>query len=135
MLKLLKKSLVKDMQITLDGMAKTHDVRRPLRDVNSGTFHHIMQNLVDGKDILPEKVSLRINVDEDNIYEAYDLVDFLERVNLKGYVSPYLGKVENYNNCYVDTVCLTESKYSKGSIDFLGKAYSSLEDFHLQVGD
>lgn len=129
-LSILQESLVKDMQITLDGIAQTHDMRRPLKGKNSGTFHQIIKNLVDGKELLPKEVILRINTDKDNMKEAYALVDYLKTKGLIEYVSPYLGKVENHNDCYSDAICLSESKYAKESINFIAKAYPSITDFH-----
>lgn len=127
---ILEKNLVKDIQITLDGMAETHDIRRPLKDEKCGTFYKIIENLIDGKELLPEEVMLRINVDKDNINEAYDLIDFLKSKDLMGYVSPYLGKIENHNDCYSEPICLSEIKYAESTINFMAKAYPSLLDFH-----
>lgn len=129
-LNILKESLVKDMQITLDGMGQTHDMRRPLKVKKGGTFDQIIKNLVDGKELLPKEVSLRINTDENNINEAYALVDYLKSKGLLEYVSPYLGKVENHNDCYSDAICLSESKYVKTAINLMAKVYPSITDFH-----
>lgn len=129
-LNILKECLVKNIQITLDGMTQTHDIRRPLKDNKGGTFDKIIKNLEVGKELLPKDVMLRINTDKDNIEEAYALVDYLNSKDLLAYVSPYLGKVENQNDCYSDAKCLTESKYVKTAINLIAKAYPSITDFH-----
>ena len=70
----LKECQVGRVQITLDGPKEIHDVRRPLVNGN-GTYDIIMKNIMDVKEVLP--ISLRINVDYDNIAEANKVMNFL----------------------------------------------------------
>ena len=83
----LKECQVGRVQITIDGPKEIHDVRRPLVNGN-GTYDIIMKNIMDVKEVLP--ISLRINVDYDNIAEANKVMNFLREKDMLKYVSPYL---------------------------------------------
>lgn len=73
---LLKKSLIKGVQITIDGTAKTHNKRRRHKSGIS-TFEKIVSN---AKEALNNNaaIKIRINIDEENIDELPSLVDFFE---------------------------------------------------------
>ena len=112
----LKECQVGRVQITLDGPKEIHDVRRPLVNGN-GTYDIIMKNIMDVKEVLP--ISLRINVDYDNIAEANKVMNFLREKDMLKYVSPYLGLVEPYNDNYQEDKCFSDEMYSKYNLKFL----------------
>lgn len=66
---------IKKMQITLDGIAKHHDVTRPHMD-GSGTFDVIYNNIIKALK-LNLKLTLRINVNQDNYLEIVNLLDMI----------------------------------------------------------
>ncbi|MFC3746437.1 radical SAM protein [Paenibacillus sp. GCM10012306] len=99
------------LQVTLDGMAEMHDRRRPLAN-GEPTFNVIMNNLKENIDILPH-VSLRINVDKNNLESGKNILDYLKEHKMEHRVVPYLGKISNDNNCYTSSECLTMYEFSK----------------------
>lgn len=112
----LKECRVNMAQITIDGSQAIHDSRRPL--VNGmGTYKVIIKNLEDTLGILP--ISLRINVDCENISAADQVVEYLKSKNMLGSVHPYLGLVIPYNDSYQKNKCLTDEVYSKSALQFL----------------
>lgn len=57
---------IKDVQITMDGPAEIHNLRRPFKD-GTPTYDIIMKNILDILNNEPSvKVRLRINIDRDN---------------------------------------------------------------------
>lgn len=115
--RLLKSLDVSAIQITLDGISDVHNKRRPLFD-GSETFETIVNNIKDVADILPNNIVLRINIDKDNTDSLHEIEDFLVQNKLLKIVQPYLGNVENANECYNDSSCLLPSEFSKINFDF-----------------
>lgn len=90
---MLIRNKVNSCQVTIDGTKKTHDKRRGYKNNKGSSFDRILGNmkLVAGKIDL----SVRINVDADNITHAAALLDFFERQGFfrsgdKGFL-PYLA--------------------------------------------
>ncbi len=82
---------LKLVQITLDGMEQCHNERRMLKN-NEGTFREIIDNIDYACDFI--KISLRINVDESNICDVCELLDFCKtKRNWKEKVVPYVAPV------------------------------------------
>lgn len=105
-------------QVTVDGPKEIHDTRRPLAN-GQGTYDTVMKNLLEVRGIMP--VSLRINVDYDNISAADKVVEYLREQDMLGYVQPYLGLVESYNDKYEKDKCLSDELYSKINLQFWTK--------------
>jgi uncharacterized protein len=80
------------VQITLDGPARVHDVRRPLAG-GGGTFSRIVANLELALDA-GLSVLLRTNVDQANVHALTDLARFVHdrgwpaRPNFRAYLAP-----------------------------------------------
>jgi len=68
---------VHDVQITLDGLAKTYEARKQYRDQRSGIFKRILQKIetVAKADI---NVHVRLNIDRENMEEMLELLSMLE---------------------------------------------------------
>lgn len=83
---------VKVMQVTLDGLEEAHDLRRKKKDGN-GTFRQIIHNLDYAKDLF--RISLRINVDKENIESVAKLLTWLqeEKSDWNNKVVPYVAPV------------------------------------------
>lgn len=116
--KKLKEYKVEFAQITVDGPQRVHDKRRPLVN-GAGSYQTIMKNLKEINGILP--ISLRINVDSDNLDDADQVVEQLKEANLLHSVYPYLGLVIPYNGKYSSDKCLSDNSYSKYNLQFLIK--------------
>lgn len=77
------------VQITLDGLKKNHDIRRPLRN-GKGTFDKIFQNLSLFSEF-PIRVDIRMNIDNENCRDYIALqkkIAELENPNIIVYPSP-----------------------------------------------
>lgn len=112
----LNESSITALQITLDGNENTHNVRRPLLG-GKPTFDKIISNL----EVLIEsncKVTIRINVDRSNMNEVNYIVDELENRKILERVMVYLAKVENINQTYKDSMCLSEREFEILKNDF-----------------
>lgn len=112
----LKELKVKKVQITLDGPKETHDNRRPLVD-GKPTFDTIVENLINTKGIIP--VDIRINVDENNLEELNNYVQFFIKHDLLNSVSPYLGLVLPFDGAYDKNNCLTLENFSQFNLQSL----------------
>jgi uncharacterized protein len=66
-------------QVTLDGPEAVHDRRRKLRN-GKGTFRRIIENLRETADII--SISLRINIDRDNVDTACEVAEILKQNGL-----------------------------------------------------
>ena len=109
-LELLKDLKVGFLQITIDGDRDTHNIMRPHVD-GSGTFDKILKNLLANSDILPP-VSLRINVDKNNIDSGRVVLNLLEEHNLLEKVMPNLGQIIPDNGTYDKASCLSTCDFS-----------------------
>lgn len=92
---------VRSCQVTVDGPKEVHDKRRMYRQSNSSSFDRIFRNIrrVIGK----MEVSVRINVDADNIPHAFSLLDifreegFFQDTNFGFF--PYMAIAGPLNPC------------------------------------
>ncbi len=114
----LKEWRLSSLQVTVDGPKEIHDSRKPLLN-GGGTYDVIMENLKQVKGILP--ISLRINVDLDNISAADEVMKSLKESDILDGVSPYLGLVIPYNDNYQEEKCFSDEMYSKYNLQFLLK--------------
>jgi len=113
------------LQVTVDGLPEVHDLKRPLA-CSGGTFDTIMENLKNGKDLLPS-VALRINVDKNNVESGQQIYQFLQDNGLLDKVNPYFGKIENYTEANNETDCLSACDFSEVDYDFATFAASNKE--------
>lgn len=88
---ILKQCNVNNIQITIDGDKDIHNKRRPLKN-GDGTFDKIINNLINlrGQNI---NIALRINVDNNNCNQVFDILDILYNNGLQDFVFPYLARV------------------------------------------
>jgi len=115
----LKKLKVSSVQITLDGYKDTHDKRRPFKDKRKSSFDAIIKNLEETAGILP--VSLRINVDKENVEQSIQFVNDLKAQPWfkKDKIYPYFGYVRKYTaSCRCsDEECLLPGEFWKKSYE------------------
>lgn len=105
------------LQITLDGMQSEHDRMRPLRG-GGGTFETIINNLKNGYDLLPF-VSLRVNIDKDNLQAGDSIYRFLQDNQMLEKVRPYFGKLMSEAGTHDSSRCLNMCDFSEAIYDFL----------------
>lgn len=104
--KLFKELNLETIQITLDGLADTHNLRRSLKD-GSKTFDVILKNII----ILSEagiKVKVRVNLDKSNI-DQFDKVRRLLPDNVIVY--PALVTKESTQSSEIQNQCLKCSDF------------------------
>lgn len=76
------------VQITIDGTEKVHNERRPYKS-GEGSFQDVLQNLRNTLNFTDIEVTLRINVEEETIPDAEELLSRLKKLNLP----PKLNKI------------------------------------------
>jgi uncharacterized protein len=108
---------ISNIQITLDGLPEQHDKRRPLKG-GQPTFSKIISNLKESKDDLPCRVSIRVNVDKQNISQVDAIIKILEENGLNDAAFAYLGMVENSNGTYEDSECFHTQEFSEYDYEF-----------------
>lgn len=109
---------VSNIQITLDGSREQHDKRRFLEG-GQPTFDKIISNLKESKDVLPCQVSIRVNVDKQNVSQVDEILNILQENGLGGVTSAYLGMVENSNDTYQDSKCYCTQEFSELDYNFM----------------
>ncbi|MFR3329973.1 MAG: radical SAM protein [Odoribacter splanchnicus] len=110
----LKKYNIKSIQITIDGLAETHNKLRVAKD-GQPTFERIVKNIDEVVDLLPDCLfKVRVNINKQN-GEEYALLykEFRNKWKEKKNFAIYFSFVEDYGQCDVD--CYT----SKEKIDFI----------------
>lgn len=106
------------LQITLDGDKEIHDTRR-IRADGSGTFDKVCEGVTEALK-LGVQVSLRVNVDKDNLYslprlkELFDEQHWTEYPNFGPYLSPVECYEESGDHDTVTDADILEYVYEKG---------------------
>jgi uncharacterized protein len=81
----------RSVQISLDGPPAVHNVRRPLKSSEKGSFDQIFNNIKEIRNIL--RILIRTNVDSQNYDSLPKLMDILVENNLTKEVDFYLDMV------------------------------------------
>lgn len=87
---LLSRSLVREVQVTLDGPREIHNARRPLRNSSQGTFDRIVEG-VEAALAAGLKINLRVVVDREDIDFLPELARFAKE---RGWTSNPLFKTQ-----------------------------------------
>lgn len=98
-------------QVTLDGPARLHDLRRKLRG-GQGTFQRILGNLEESAGILG--IVVRVNVDERNMEAAPEVVETLEAAGLLSRVQIFFAPVNETEGACADMKarCYTNERFA-----------------------
>ena len=112
---ILKEIGVKRVQITLDGSKESHDKRRILLN-GEGSFNKIIDNIKNCYDLLD--INIRVNLDKRNSNEYIEVLEELEKANLKNKVSIYIAPVDNINDTAQCTTGLNEYEFADNQDDF-----------------
>lgn len=120
---MLVKNKVKTIQITLDGTEETHDKRRYLKD-GGKTFSKIVDNLYSLVNTYKEKkgelprINIRINADQNNQEEAFELLKYISNSPLSKFIALDIAAV--YDPLDVEhSYTLTFEDYNKLKDDFM----------------
>ena len=116
----LNNNRISKIQVTLDGIAQTHDSRRMHR-TGKGTYYQIMENLKLCKLFYQGRVDLRVNVDRYNINEVDKLVEELKAQEIFDYVNLYLGRVTDTNEPTCNDSCLSCQCFAEQNVNFIMK--------------
>ncbi|QUH18786.1 radical SAM/SPASM domain-containing protein [Alkaliphilus sp. B6464] len=118
-------------QVTLDGNKYTHDKSRRLKDQGVGSFDTIIKNV----DLVAEdiEIHLRVNIQKNNINDAYELLDYFEKNNLKNRVSIYFAPIRpDTEACsHVENLCLSQVDFAAFNSEILTIAWEKGYDFPL----
>lgn len=102
-------------KMSLDGIREHHDSRKRHKD-GSATFDTILENIEKGIDYVDE-IDLRINVDKEDLQDAYALMNILKDKGLSGKVVPRLGKPREFAETVNDKT-FTKEEYSCEAVLF-----------------
>lgn len=126
---------IKAIQITLDGDRETHDLKRCLAKTKGGTFDRIIENIKSINDQL--KVSVRINIDKDNISVMNKLIDYLcsIKLNLLPNVHFYFAIIKDYDSKGGKALCsyLSVEEFSETQIRLTKYAESKGIHIHKNI--
>lgn len=114
--KILNECNVSNAQITLDGPPDIHDSRRFLHG-GKATFQNIFDNIKDAVDIVPQ-ISVRVNVDNDNIERISEVKELFACEKLVGKVHVYIAMVDALNGLYERNACLTTERFATLDLNF-----------------
>lgn len=121
----LRDARVERAQVTLDGPPAVHDKMRPLAG-GQGTFRRIVENLKHAVDYL--KVTVRMNINPDNLGDAEELFQILKAEGLGGRVSVVPGHLrtdtglEGAPSCSYRGHCFTPGEFSRAQRAFFDLA-------------
>ncbi len=103
-------------QVTIDGPEAVHDRRRRLHS-GHGTYHRILENLVESSSIL--QMSVRINVDRENVASACEVLEELGRLGILGKVQVHFAQVTTSNRVCADMRdrCFSGEEFSRSQVD------------------
>lgn len=126
---------IKTIQITLDGDRNTHDMKRRLAKSKVGTFDRIIENIKSIDNQL--KVSVRINIDKDNIDVMNKLIDYIcsIKLNLLSNVQFYFAIIKDYDSKGGKALCsyLSVKEFSETEIGLIKYAESRGIHIHKNI--
>jgi uncharacterized protein len=95
----LKSMGVYRIQITMDGLEDTHNVRRPHK-TNKDSFSKIVENIGTLFRVYPEiSVHIRVNIDKDNSEDFFKLNDYLKNKINTSNLMVYPAFITEFNPC------------------------------------
>jgi len=129
-LPLLKKATVREIQVTLDGIGETHDLRRPLKNGGS-TFDRVV-NGIDAAIKNKFQVNLRVVLDRDNIQDLPLLASLAREKGWldSGYFKTQLGRNYELHSCQKDQDRLYDRVGLYQDVYNLVKNDPTILDFH-----
>jgi len=113
---------VRQIEITLDGTGDFHDAHRYTKQ-REGSFDIIFQNLLNVLAIKARKkldciLSIRCNVDKQNVDGVKDLIGFLAENNLQGKINFYTMNVYSWAGNDAHKQSLTKEEFAQKEIEW-----------------
>lgn len=122
---------LEEIQITLDGVGKIHDERRPLR--NGGpTFEKIIANITN-LNKFNGRFLFRISFDKSNILHVKELLSFIKTLKIKNEYQVYLAPIHQ-TTVQSEHTCSFCSKNTTANIDDLIELYADLYKYMDSIG-
>ncbi len=106
---------VTEYKMSMDGCRENHDYRKRHKD-GSATYDTILGNIEKNIGYV-DSIDLRINVDKEDLRDAYELMEILEKKGLRGKVIPRLGKPREYAD-QVNEKRFTKEEYSCEAVHY-----------------
>ena len=106
---------LKRIQITFDGAEDIHNKYRILKN-HKGSFKTILKNVKEASLLI--HITIRINVQKDNVESVKNLIYLLKQNDLSNKVGIYFAPIENFsdNLCNTDNNILSYEEFSKSWI-------------------
>ncbi len=111
----LKELGITKYKMSMDGCRENHDFRKRHKD-GSATYDTILGNIEKSIDYVDE-IDLRINVDKEDLQDAYELMRILEEKGLGGKVIPRLGKPKEFAD-QVNDKTFTKEEFGCEAVHF-----------------
>lgn len=127
--KKLKETGTNFIQITLDGNKELHDKRRVLKN-GSPTFERIYENIKTAAKYF-EQITLRVNVDKENLNAFESIVEILENDGLIPKVQPYPAQVDALTDAcsHISANCLTHDEFALYEVEIGKNLLDQEKDF------
>lgn len=124
---LVKECLITHYQITIDGIAESHDKRRMTKS-GEPTYDIIMRNIIEVTNTQTYKdynchISIRVNIDKTNHQFVDPLIDAIRANNLQGKVSMYFATIVDFGGNDAGKDSLSREFFASKEIDWLFKCY------------
>lgn len=125
----LKEAQVNSIQLTFDGPKRIHDRVRYFKGTREGSFDRIINNLIEYQKQYPTHTSVRINLDQENVDYAYELLDELaERLEGVPNVNVYFAPIHASTQ-----MCKHISELTMEAIEF-AKKETELVEYAYELG-
>lgn len=122
---------LEEIQITIDGVGKVHDERRPLR--NGGpTFNRIIDNIHNLKKF-NGRFLFRVSFDKNNLLHVKELLNYLKNLNINNEYQVYLAPIHQTSSQSGQS-CSFCSKNTTKNIDELLELYIDLYNYMHKIG-
>ncbi|MEL7656679.1 MAG: radical SAM protein [Bacillota bacterium] len=102
-------------KMSMDGCRERHDARKRHKE-GGATYDIILDNLKKGIDYVDE-IDLRINIDKEDLKDAYDIMKILEEKGLSEKVIPRLGKPAEFAD-QINDVNFTKEEFGCEAIHY-----------------
>lgn len=114
---------VTDIEVTLDGLASEHDLRRPTKS-GRGTFSRVIRNVEDVvlADLPGLQFIVRCNVDHDNAAGVIPLIDKIADLGIQDRLSFYVAPVHSWGND-ADKASLTLDQFAEMEMEWFARMY------------
>lgn len=113
-IQIMKEARITGAQVTIDGPPNIHNMRRKLRNSDEPTFDRILDNVKNLMEAGITNIAIRINIDKTNVEQVEELLNILEKKDLKDVIIN-LGHVTAYTDACSDILesCLNVEEYSE----------------------